>query len=70
MLSKFNKMEEQFSANNYNGSSKLYKLRNYNRSVITQLPVNSIWIKGILALLSIPVVMNVVLSYERSKISN
>ena len=35
---------------------------------ITQLPIESPWIKGILAALSIPVVMNVVFSYERAKI--
>lgn len=37
---------------------------------ITQMPIENIWIKAILALISIPLVMNVVLSYERSKISN
>ena len=35
---------------------------------ITQLPIENAWIKGILAALSIPVVMNVVFSYERAKI--
>lgn len=37
---------------------------------ITQLPFENIWIKGILAVISIPVVMNAVLSYERAKVSN
>lgn len=35
---------------------------------ITQLPIENPWIKGILSALSIPVVMNVVFSYERAKI--
>jgi hypothetical protein len=35
---------------------------------ITQLPIENMWIKGMLAALSIPVVMNVVFSYERAKI--